>query len=61
MSDNFVIVLAIAAFATLTLIMGASIGHREASRVYKSDAIERGYAQYCPTDGAWAWKDECEK
>jgi hypothetical protein len=61
MSDNFVIVLAIAAFATLTLIMGASVGHREASRVYKSGAIERGYAQYCPTDGAWAWKGECEK
>jgi hypothetical protein len=28
---------------------------------YMAQAFERGYAQYCPTDGAWAWKGECGK
>jgi hypothetical protein len=61
MSDNFVLVLTIAAFATLTMLIGFSTGHREASRAYKSGAIERGYAQYCPADGDWAWVGECGK
>ena len=26
---------------------------------WRSDLAERGYAQYCPIDGRWAWKDEC--
>lgn len=25
----------------------------------KAQAIERGYASYCPLDGKWAWKGEC--
>jgi hypothetical protein len=28
---------------------------------YREAAIERGYAQYCPKDGKFAWKDECEQ
>lgn len=26
----------------------------------KTHAIERGYALYCPTTGAFAWKGECD-
>ena len=26
----------------------------------KVDAVERGYALYCPLDGEWAWKGECD-
>jgi hypothetical protein len=48
--------------ATEGLALAAlSVGHREASRVYKSGAIERGYAQYRPDHWAWAWKGECDK
>lgn len=28
---------------------------------WRAEAIERGYAQYCPDDGQWAWKGECDK
>lgn len=24
------------------------------------NTIERGLAQYCPNDGKWAWKGECD-
>jgi Na+(H+)/acetate symporter ActP len=61
MSYNFAIILAVAAFACFTLGLGAAVGHDGASSVFKKGAIERGYAQYCPADGAWAWKGECEK
>lgn len=26
----------------------------------REQAIERGYALYCPDNGEWAWKGECE-
>jgi hypothetical protein len=25
----------------------------------RTEAIERGHAQFCPTDGRWAWKGGC--
>lgn len=25
----------------------------------RTEAIERGYAIYCPTTGNFSWKDEC--
>jgi len=27
---------------------------------YKQQAIECGYAKYCPKTGEWAWKGECK-
>jgi len=27
---------------------------------WQSNAIERGYALYCPSTGDFAWKDECD-
>lgn len=29
-------------------------------KLLRAEAIERDYAQYCPTDGKWAWKGECK-
>ena len=29
--------------------------------VWKLDAVHRGLAIYCPTDGHWAWVGECGK
>lgn len=28
--------------------------------ILKEQAIERGYALYCPVNGEFAWKGECE-
>jgi hypothetical protein len=39
-------------------LMAISITHFEP---FKAQAIERGYALHCPTDGEWAWKGECTK
>ncbi|CAB4166670.1 hypothetical protein UFOVP847_44 [uncultured Caudovirales phage] len=27
--------------------------------VWERDAVDRGLALYCPTDGQWAWNGEC--
>ena len=29
-------------------------------REWRENAISRGYAIHCPTDGRFAWKGECE-
>jgi hypothetical protein len=28
--------------------------------IWKNEAIDRGYALYCPVDGVFAWKGECK-
>lgn len=50
-----------AALTCLVLLATASWGYKEATSAFEKGAIERGYAQYCPADGAWAWKGECGK
>lgn len=40
----------------LSFIIGLSQGY-----IMKSQAIERGYAIYCPLDGEFAWVDECDE
>lgn len=50
---------------TLTVVFTAffallSLAFNEKARLIRLDAIERGYALYCPTTGEWAWKGECE-
>ena len=39
------------------VLIAVLLGQRED---WRSDAISHGYAEYCPLDGAWAWKGECE-
>lgn len=41
------------------LIVGIMTGLTVSSS-YEKSAIERGYALYCPTDGNFAWKGECD-
>jgi len=47
--------------AFVGFILGLIIGSVFEGGTYKAQAIERGYALYCPADGAWAWKGECVK
>jgi hypothetical protein len=50
---------AIALFWT-TLFFGlAWIGMAVKCDNLRAEAINRGLAQYCPTNGVWAWKGEC--
>lgn len=44
----------------LLLILAYGRGDRMERDVQKQ-AIERGYALYCPADGEFAWKGECEE
>lgn len=42
------------------LVVGFIAGVSEQRARFKQGAIERGYGLYCPTNGDWAWKGECE-
>ena len=42
-------------------VAGTFGGGYIASNTLESQAIERGYALYCPTDGDFAWVGECEE
>lgn len=45
----------------LVAVLVISYTWKQTVSVYKHGAIERGYAIYCPDDGKWAWKGECDK
>lgn len=47
-----IILLIVAAFVVMVNLGGAG--------VVRAQAIERGYALYCPDTGRFAWKDECK-
>ena len=53
---TLVLLAAILFIALLVSLFG--FGMRE--EAFKSQAIERGYALYCPTNGVWAWEGECQ-
>lgn len=42
------------------LFVGLVMGAMSTSDMYEEQAIERGYALYCPADGNFAWKGECK-
>lgn len=41
--------------------IGWGLGIEATIGQYRGQAVERGYASYCPVDGEWAWKGECEE
>ena len=51
--------------ALLTYLVMYEIGHVQGSNAMQdqlqTQAIEHGYALYCPTDGKFAWHGECEE
>ena len=58
MDDDIWIALVFSACAGgfIGMIVGANLG----AGSYKAQAIERGYALYCPADGDWAWVGDCD-
>lgn len=57
MDENLLVVTIWSGFLILVTLFGTSL---LLDRTYKLEAIERGYAQYCPNNGEWAWKGECK-
>jgi hypothetical protein len=43
----------------LGLLTAFWIGLKYEKDYWQTVTIERGLAQYCPTNGEWAWKGEC--
>lgn len=50
---------AMVAFA-IGFLVGGVVAVSLTTSEFERDTIQRGLAQYCPTDGAWAWKGECK-
>ena len=46
--------------AVLTAILSGLMAYDTGDRL-KRQAIERGYALYCPTTGDFTWKGECDE
>ena len=45
------------AFTIMCVVVGAKLVETTITEI---NAIDRGYAAYCPTDGKLAWIGECE-
>lgn len=43
----------------LFLILSILFAQMGANDTLKQQAIQHGYAQYCPKNGEWHWKNEC--
>ena len=54
-----ILVLAFVFFITGAVI-GTNSGEFRVTNKYHQEAIDRGFGQYCPQSGKWAWKDECK-
>jgi hypothetical protein len=50
----------IGAIFILGLFIGAIVCYFITSYEFEKQAISRGYALYCPTNGDFAWNGECE-
>lgn len=44
----------------LGIFTGIALGNDAADFDLRTEAAERGYAEYCIPRGNWAWKGECE-
>jgi hypothetical protein len=55
---GFIIIGLIVGAGLYIMILGSGISNNVANK-YKTQAIERGYALYCPTTGNFAWINEC--
>jgi hypothetical protein len=51
-------------FAAVLIAIGCFVSggwsHYSTASSYEEQAINRGYALYCPKDGEFAWKGECK-
>ena len=45
----------------VVLLLVLAVGNSDVISGMRSEAIKRGYALYCPTDGEWRWTGECDE
>jgi hypothetical protein len=58
---DFFMIFVIGVLAVLLIFISAkAVGNAEIYERLKGEAIELGYASYCPLDGRWAWKGQCD-
>ncbi len=50
----------IAIAIVIGFVLGALAGKFATKRDFQNEAIQRGHAQFCPTNGIWAWSGECK-
>ena len=48
-------------FGVTTFFLFVVAPHWTPSDFWHGQAIERGYGLYCPMDGEFAWRGECEE
>jgi hypothetical protein len=48
-------------FTLLAAVAAGWLGWSLTQNYYRGQAIERGYALHCPTDGRFAWMGECDE
>lgn len=44
----------------LAILLGILVGGSLVGESYREEAVERGYALYCPNNGDWAWVGDCD-
>lgn len=58
MKQSQIVLLLVHAFYFVGLLALALLSGGEI-RTLRQEAIDRGFAQYCPITGEWSWKDDC--
>lgn len=53
--------IAVGAVIGFIVLLGYNIYNFTSSPDLVDQAVERGYALYCPDDGKFAWKGECDE
>ena len=56
-----VFVIALVLGAVLGVALGVPQGWAQADSLWRKDMVVRGYGQYCPLDGHFAFNGECSK
>jgi hypothetical protein len=56
MDDGFAIIMLVVVAGFIGFIVGVIVGEVE----MQAQAIQRGYALYCPSSGDYAWQGECK-
>jgi hypothetical protein len=56
MDDGFAIIMLVVVAVFIGFIVGVIVGEGD----IKTQAIQRGYALYCPSSGDYAWQGECK-
>lgn len=54
--ERFAFVAGLVLGILVILVLVASI----TKPMWRNEAVKRGYASYCPQNGEWAWKGECD-